>query len=67
MAAERGEADALADAVIAAAEAAGTFGGTKFGRSFVTSARTYSEAGNGARNTVYVTSLDLTVWHQSAA
>lgn len=65
MATSRGEADAVADAVIAAAEPAGTVGGTKFSRAFVEASRTYSERADSGVVT-FVTSLDLAVWHQPA-
>ncbi|MDO7841080.1 hypothetical protein [Sphingomonas immobilis] len=66
MAASRGEADELAESLIAAAEPEGVVGTTRFARSFVEASRTYSDReDNGA--VTYVTSLDLRVWHQPAA
>ena len=65
MATSRGEADAIADAVIAAAEPAGTVGTTKFSRAFVEASRTYSERADDGVVT-FVTSLDLAMWHQPA-
>ncbi len=66
MAGSRGEADALAEAVIALTETAGVFGDTKFCRSFVDASRSYSERDPKGVVT-YVTSLDMRVWHQPAA
>lgn len=65
MAGDRGSADALAEAVIQTVEAAGVTGSTRFLRAFVDASRTYSERSDG-RDTVFVTSLDLVVWHQPA-
>lgn len=62
----RKDADDMAEAVIAAAEPAGIVGTTKFTRAFVDSLRTYSESQSGT-GTVYVTSLDLLIWHAPAA
>jgi hypothetical protein len=66
MAASRGDADDLAEAVIAAACPADLFANTAFSRSFVDRVRTYSERADTGVVT-FVTSLDLRVWHQSAA
>ncbi len=66
MAASRGEADEIAEAVIGAAEPAGIVGKTRFARSFVDGSRSYSsKPDNGG--TTFVTSLDLFVWHAPAA
>jgi hypothetical protein len=62
----RKDADDIAEAVIAAAETGGTFGTTKFTRAFVDSLRTYSDSQSGT-GTIYVTSLDLMIWHAPAA
>ena len=62
----RGEADAIAEAVIAAAEPAGIAGGTRFLRAFVDSQRAYSNRPDTG-GTIFVNSLDLLVWHQPAA
>lgn len=66
MAESRGDADDLAEAVIAAACPAGISGGTQFSRSFVAALRTYSERPDSG-DTTFVSSLDLMVWHQPAA
>lgn len=62
----RKQADDIAEALILAAEGSGTVGATKFTRAFVDSLRTYSERQSGTE-TVYVTSLDLLIWHAPAA
>lgn len=66
MAASRGEAEEIAEAVIAAAEPAGIVGKTRFARSFVDNSRSYSSKPDTA-GTTFVTSLDLFVWHAPAA
>lgn len=66
MASSRGDADALAEQVIAASEGPATIAGVKFSRAFVEGSRSYSEPGEG-RETTFVTSLGLRVWHQQAA
>ena len=66
MGTSRGLADAIADAMIDAAEPGATVGTTKFTRAFVEASRTYSDrADDGVL--IFVTSLDLAVWHQPAA
>jgi hypothetical protein len=62
----RKQADDIAEALIIAAEGAGTFGTTKFTRAFVDSLRSYSDRESGTEP-VYVTSLDLQIWHAPAA
>ena len=66
MAASRGDADLLAEALLAAVLPRGVHGSTRFSRSFVASSRTYSDR-VAAGGTIFVTSLDLSVWHQPAA
>lgn len=61
----RGDADALAEQVITIAEAAGDVGTTRFARSFVDSSRAYSERQDTGA-TIFVTSLDLMIWHAPA-
>lgn len=62
----RGEADDLAEAVIAETETAGVHGNTQFSRSFVDASRSYSER-DPKGVLIYVTSLDMRVWHSPAA
>ncbi|CAM3282525.1 MULTISPECIES: tail completion protein gp17 [Sphingomonas] len=64
-AASRGDADAVADALIAEAEPAGAVGQTRFSRSFVNSSRNRSDK-PASGGTTFITSLDLMVWHQPA-
>lgn len=62
----RGQADEIADAVIAAAEVAGVQGQTKFSRSFVDRQRNSATRPDDAGVTTFLNSLDLRVWHQPA-
>lgn len=65
MAASRGEADEIAEAVIATAEQPGIVSGVRFSRAFVDSSRTRSDK-PASGGTTFITSLDLMVWHQPA-
>lgn len=66
MALSRGAADQVAEDAISAAEGEAEVDDTHFLRSFVDSARTYSER-DSAGILTFITSLDMIVWHKPAA